>query len=99
MNLIEVCDAIKAEGNYTDENIASLKKAMENEDIKSFQDPSIVKFMFTINTMPFDPRVQDIVSLLVYKASEKGIEAPCGSGCDDTCPFHEIEFGEQNDQN
>lgn len=89
--LIDICNEIKEAGQYTDTSIADLSEAIKNSEWDSYKDPELLTFMSTINKLDFDSRIQDLLSKIVEKMYEKGIQTPCFSGCDPECPFKEFE--------
>lgn len=93
MNIDEAISRIETEGHYTDENLKDLENALLGAQPKDFNDPAVRAFMRFVNKRDFDRRVQDIVSNLVDYMNEKGIDIPCAHGCNESCEFHEEEFG------
>ena len=93
MTLNEVIDRIEADGGYTDDNVAALEQALFDAEPKDFYDPTVRTFIKFINTKDYDPRIQKIVEHLVKYMNDKGIDVPCASSCDESCEFHEEEFG------
>jgi len=93
MTLDEVLNKIEADGGYTNDNTAALGQALLESQPKDFADPNVRTFMRFVNKRDFDPRIQKIVETLVNYMNEKGIDIPCAHGCDETCEFHEEEFG------
>lgn len=93
MKVEEAISKIEMEGHYTDENLKDLENALLGAQPEDFNDPAVRAFMRFVNKRDFDRRVQGIVSNLVDYMNEKGIDIPCAHGCDESCEFHEEEFG------
>lgn len=93
MTIDEAISKIETEGHYTDDNLKDLGNALLGANPKDFNDPVVRTFMRFVNKRDFDKRVQDIVSNLVDYMNERGIDIPCAHGCDESCEFHEEEFG------
>lgn len=93
MTINEAIEAIKAEGNYTDNNLEDLKKAIEEANIESFKDERFKLFAKFINDMPYHAKIQEMVSYIGNKLISKGITPPCFGDCsEDSCALHVTEF-------
>jgi len=93
MKIDEVIHQIYTEGKYTDENVKALQEALLGAEPKDFADPVVRTFMRYVNKKDFDPRIQKVVEALVNYMDNKGVDIPCAHGCDESCEFHEEEFG------
>ena len=92
MTITEALNIVKKDGEWTDENLDILSKAVEESDFDGYTDPELKKFMNYINEAPYHERIQDLVTTIVVKLMEKGADSPCGAGCG-ACAFHDMEFG------
>lgn len=93
MTINEAIEAIKTEGNYTEDNLENLKKAIEEANIESFSDERFKTFAKFINDMPYHAKVQEMVSYIGDKLISKGITPPCFGNCsEDSCALHAAEF-------
>lgn len=93
MTINEAIEAIKTEGNYTEDNLENLKKAIEEANIESFSDERFKTFAKFISDMPYHAKIQEIVSYIGGKLISKGITPPCFGNCsEDSCALHATEF-------
>lgn len=67
MTINEAIEAIKTEGNYTEDNLENLKKAIEEADIKSFDDERFKIFVEFIDDMPYHTKIQEIMNTLLFR--------------------------------
>lgn len=67
MTINEAIEAIKTEGNYTEDNLENLKKAIEEADIKSFDDKRFKIFVKFIDDMPYHTKIQEIMNTLLFR--------------------------------
>lgn len=94
MTVIELCETLIKENKFTDETFKEFKSHILSDEINSFNHPDLRRIMSTINKLPFEERVQEVVGEFAEKMANRGIDIPCASSCsDDTCAFHEVEFG------
>lgn len=94
MTIQEAIQTIKGD-TWTDESVSLLKDAVNNADIKDYQDPEFKAFAEFIDKRPFDPRIQELVFVTVEGLAAKGVNPPCADGCNgDTCALHSMEFPE-----
>lgn len=93
MTIEEAIKKVETDGVWTDENMNDLSDAVKNTEFESFSDPNLKQFLSFINTQPYHDKIQDIVTSIATRMSEKGVDIPCMSGCSDECAFHDMEFG------
>lgn len=67
MTINEAIEAIKTEGNYTEDNLENLKKAIEEANIKSFDDVRFKIFVEFIDDMPYHTKIQEIMNTLLFR--------------------------------
>lgn len=67
MTIEEAIDAVKVEGKYTENNLENLKKAIEEADIKSFDDKRFKIFVEFIDDMPYHTKIQEIMNTLLFR--------------------------------
>jgi len=92
MTVTEVINKIKEIGEFTDDNLIALEESLLNANITDFKDEQFKEFTHFVNAMPYDERIQTIITKIVEQLNDKGVMIPCGGGCDDDCAFHESEF-------
>ena len=90
MNIEEILNSLKTNG-ITDEVIDNYIVVFKESDPSSFDHPVIKDFIKTVNDLPYDPKVQEVISYIVGYMLGKGVNTPCMGGCSDDCVFHEIE--------
>jgi len=93
MNINDICKNLILNEGFNDELFKEFEKALLSDDIKDFQDPNLRKLMSVAANLPFEERVQELISKFAVKMTDKGAEIPCMSSCTDECIFHELEFG------
>ena len=90
MNIEEILSSLKTNG-ITDKVIDAYLDVFEKSDPSSFDHPIMKDFIKIVNDLPYDPKVQEVISYIVGYMLDKGVNTPCMSGCSDDCVFHEIE--------
>ena len=93
MTVDNICKELILNEGFNDELFEEFSKALLSDDIKDFSDPELKKLMSVAANLPFEERVQELISKFAQKMLDKGIQAPCMSSCTDECIFHELEFG------
>ena len=93
MNVDDICKNLILNEGFNDELFEEFSKALLGDDIKDFQDPNLRKLMSVAANLPFEERVQELISKFAEKMMDKGAEIPCMSSCTDDCVFHSLEFG------
>lgn len=90
MNIEEILNSLKTNG-ITDEVINNYIDVFRKSDPSKFDHPVIKDFIKVVNDLPYDSRIQEVISYIVEYMINKGVNTPCMSGCSDDCVFHEIE--------
>lgn len=93
MTIDDICKHLILNEGFNDDLFEEFSKALLSDDIKDFSDPNLKKLMSVAANLPFEERVQDLISKFAQKMMDRGIQAPCMSSCTDECIFHELEFG------
>lgn len=93
MTVDEICKELILNEGFNDELFEEFSKALLSDDIKDFSDPNLRKLMAVAANLPFEERVQKLISTFAEKMLDKGVQIPCMSSCTDDCVFHELEFG------
>ena len=95
MDINILCEQLLKDNGFTDETFSQFKEFVLSDEIDSFNHPGLRKVMSTINKLPFEDRIQKVIEVFAFKMEDRGIDIPCALSCsDDTCAFHEAEFGE-----
>lgn len=93
MTIDDICKELILNEGFNDNLFEEFSKALLSDDIKDFSDPNLKKLMSVAANLPFEERVQELITAFTKKMFDKGVQIPCMSSCTDDCIFHELEFG------